>query len=831
LGDVPMAEVMRVLAPRGVALIGGKKTVKPWPDDIDEWTHFLHDASGNAVAKDTRVGSPRGMQWMAGPKRCRHHDALASMSAMTSSGGRLFYIFDEGPTALIHRPPKWHLIARDAFNGALLWKRDIPTWVTHLFYFRTGPVQLPRRLVSVGDRVFATLGLDAPVSALDAATGKTLSTFAGSEKTEEIIHHANTLLAVIGDLRIMNDEAPKVYGYWELAIEREPTVEKSIAAYDADTGKLRWRKTGKNLAHIAPLSLIASGDKVFFLDNERLHCVRLSDGGELWTAPFPTKGLFLRAYAPTVVAADGVVMCLTWDRLHAFAMADGKPMWQQKGAIGFASPGDLFAIDGLAWVNPHTASIWRENKVDKNGKIASGANIPRTKFLGNDAKELWGIDIQTGAVKKTFPRAAVLPGGHHARCYRNKATSRYLVCGRRGLEYVDINGTEHVNNWWTRGVCQYGIMPANGLTYVPTDPCQCFNLIRVTGFNALTTASALDAVGKAAGQALEKGPAYGLIEKMLVGDVVPAPPAAKGAGWQAPIRAGRPDEWPTYRADITRSGSTATPVPTKLKVLWRKPIGGSPTAPTAAGGKLLVASKDTCTVHCLDAGTGKTLWTFPAGGRVDSPPTIHGGLCVFGCADGSVYSLRMADGALAWRFQAAPVNRRVMANSRLESVWPISGSVLVQDGVAYFAAGRTTYLDGGIRLTGLDVYTGEKLHETVVAGIPVVRGKERSKEPSIGGLPDILVSDGTLLNMRHLQFDRELKLQPAAQLKTICASTGLLEDEWTHRQNWCLGRRGQINSRAHPAHLGSERSGASSPMSKLILFDARFAYGVKTPYS
>ncbi|NQT87393.1 class I SAM-dependent methyltransferase, partial [bacterium] len=44
LGDVPMAEVMRVLAPRGVALIGGKKTVKPWPDDIDEWTHFLPDA-------------------------------------------------------------------------------------------------------------------------------------------------------------------------------------------------------------------------------------------------------------------------------------------------------------------------------------------------------------------------------------------------------------------------------------------------------------------------------------------------------------------------------------------------------------------------------------------------------------------------------------------------------------------------------------------------------------------------------------------------------------------------------------------------------------------
>ncbi|HUT14455.1 MAG TPA: class I SAM-dependent methyltransferase, partial [Thermoguttaceae bacterium] len=178
LGGVSMGEVMRVLAPRGVACVkqGDRwnKTVKPRPDAIDEWTHFLHDASGNAVAKDERVGSPRRVQWMAGPMHTRDHDALASLSAMTTSDGRLFYILDEGHTSLMHRPAKWKLIARDAFNGILLWKRDIPTWVTHLFYFRSGPAQMPRRLVSVGDRVYVTLALDAPVSMLDAATGQTL---------------------------------------------------------------------------------------------------------------------------------------------------------------------------------------------------------------------------------------------------------------------------------------------------------------------------------------------------------------------------------------------------------------------------------------------------------------------------------------------------------------------------------------------------------------------------------------------------------------------------------------------------------------------------------
>jgi hypothetical protein len=56
-------EIKRILAPKGVALIrsddGWKRIVKPWPNDIDEWTHYLYDPSNNAVAKDERI-APRG---------------------------------------------------------------------------------------------------------------------------------------------------------------------------------------------------------------------------------------------------------------------------------------------------------------------------------------------------------------------------------------------------------------------------------------------------------------------------------------------------------------------------------------------------------------------------------------------------------------------------------------------------------------------------------------------------------------------------------------------------------------------------------------------------
>jgi SAM-dependent methyltransferase len=109
LSQVPMEEVIRVLAPGGVACVrkDGQwvKTVKPRPANIDEWTHFLHDAGGNAVAHDTAVGPPRCVQWVAGPRWSRDHATLASLSALVSAHGRVFYIVDEGPTSMFQVPP------------------------------------------------------------------------------------------------------------------------------------------------------------------------------------------------------------------------------------------------------------------------------------------------------------------------------------------------------------------------------------------------------------------------------------------------------------------------------------------------------------------------------------------------------------------------------------------------------------------------------------------------------------------------------------------------------------------------------------------------------
>ena len=68
---------------------------------------------------------------------------MASLTALVSAQGRVFYIMDEGPAHSILLPSQWSLIARDAFNGVLLWKRGIREWLTQLWPLKSGPTNCP----------------------------------------------------------------------------------------------------------------------------------------------------------------------------------------------------------------------------------------------------------------------------------------------------------------------------------------------------------------------------------------------------------------------------------------------------------------------------------------------------------------------------------------------------------------------------------------------------------------------------------------------------------------------------------------------------------------
>jgi len=812
--DCPVGEdeLLRVLRPGGVAMVGTRRLAKPWPQDIDQWTHFLHGPDNNAVAQDTRVTTPRHLQWQAEPFYLRDHDSLSSLSAMTSSNGRLFYIFDEGPTSQLHRPARWRLIARDAFNGKLLWKRAIPDWVTHLHYFRTGPVQLPRRLVSVGDRVYVMLGLTAPVSCLDAATGHTLKVFDGTDRAEEMIVHRGRLLVVLGDPRDWNRRAPAIDNYWDFYEEETPKIAKSILAVDLENGKVLWRNDAHELKGLVPLSLCACGDRVYYLDGKQLHCVDLATGEPHWSAPFPTEGLFVRNFAPTVVAREDVVACLSLRRLAVFAAGNGELKWETSGFAGFASPGDMFLIGRRLWTFPTVATV----KLDPRQVPGQGS-----RFLA--------LDVQTGDVVREVLKKDVWPSGHHHRCYRNKATTRFAICGRRSVEFVDTEDEDHQINLWIRGTCQYGILPCNGLVYTPPHPCQCFGQIKYDGFHAFAGQSSLDDDGEesTAGRLL-RGPAYGSLahtdastasaktqsahngsptaqpavfqQSSAAGPESSAPAATI---WNAPPLGSASQEWPTHRHDVARSGSSPCRLPRQISLLWRRELGGKLSATTIAAGRVLLSSIDRHTLHCLEAQSGKPVWSFIADGPVDSPPTvIDGRLAVFGCTAGYVYAVRLSDGAMLWRFRAAPCERQLMDREQLQSPWPVHGAVLALGRTVYFAAGRHSMVDGGIRLYALDAFSGKLLHQARV----------QNPEPA---LADVLVFDGQSIAMRHLQFDRSLQRRqaPARGLTTIMP---MLNESWFSRLLWFLGSQGGRS--------------ANRPFGQLLCFNDQTAWGLQSPY-
>jgi len=241
--------------------------------------------------------------------------------------------------------------------------------------------------------------------------------------------------------------------------------------------------------------------------------------------------------------------------------------------------------------------------------------------------------------------------------------------------------------------------------------------------------------------------------------------------------------------------------------LWRVTVGGKPSPPIVVGDRLFLALVDEHHVACLDAQDGKKLWEFAAGARIDSPPTYHHGTLLFGSADGCVYCLRAGDGQMAWRFRAAPEERLIAAFGQLESAWPVHGSVLVENGTVYFAAGRSSQLDGGIYLYGLDAATGRLLHQTKLEGPDYAMDSDgklavrpQPSDPSqqaagpyeenfklpMGSLPDVLMGDGSRIYMRSLAFDTELT--PQSGRPSLQTKSGFLEDSYFKRMPWTFGK-------------------------------------------
>lgn len=806
--EISRGEMLRVLCPRGAVVrrtADGYETLlqKPWPEDIDEWTHYLHDSSNNAVSNDTRIDSISRQQWVGGPRWSRHHDHIASLTAMVSAGGRIFYVMDEGKTTSILLPSRHFLVARDAFNGVVLWKKPLASWHPHLWPLKSGPAQLPRRLVAVDDRIYVPLGMAEPLSVLDAATGEVLQTFADTKATEEVLVGRGLICA-------LTDPTPELFEDFTLGNAHNGAQKsrvardypwnkkpKTLVVLDEASGQVRWQKQ----IVAAPLSLAMSPRGIFFYNGSRIVSLDPAAGEVNWQSePISAKRLFATNESPILVChKDYVLFAGANGLMSAYSAETGRRLWESEHLRGgYCSPQDLFVIDDLVW----------------SGAIAS----PRSNGL------FVGKEIETGEAARDIPAMDVpYTFGHH-RCFRAKATSRFILASKTGIEFYDIEKRQESVNHWVRGGCLYGIMPANGLTYAPMHSCACHLDSKLTGFNALAPAASAETQPSAGGSPrLVKGPAYARTASSGTG------PSENGAG-----------NWTTYRGDAARSGGSDSAFAGQLNIRWQAPLNGKLSALTVDGEHVYVAAVDAHRLYALDKSTGEIAWAFDAGGRIDSPPTVFRGFVYFGCADGHIYSLSAVDGGLAWRFRLAPTEQQLCSYGHLESVWPVNGSVLIKDGMLFSVGGRSSFLDGGLPFVRLDALSGEVQAEAMLDDFDVASGKsmqllsDKSIMPS--AIPDILSCDDGEIFMRvqHLsedgqrlgtfEFDEEHQYEE----RHLFSWAGFLEDSWLHRIYMIYGN-GKIPL---GTYLNWWTYGERNPDGRILVMDDEriFGYGLKPKY-
>ena len=659
---VPRSEVLRVLRPGGRALVGDQVITKPVPRGVDDWTHHYHGPDNNPQSADRLARAPYLTQFIAEPRY-----APAPQCAV-AAGGRLFAAF--GHIA-------WHrreeaaldtLFAFNAYNGTVLWKRSLPSG---LMVDRSLMVATPRVLYLAEGRSCKVLDAATGAEIREITVPSDLGTF-----WKWIALEDGTLYALVGE-----PEPPDPVRRWRRTAHGWPWggisdgynkgpyrwgFGSTLLALDPRTGGIRWQH--REPQGIDSRSLSMKAGRIFFCRfGSYIACLDTHTGKQLWRRTAANDPEVFQAIGPY---RPGHGYIGGW-KSTAYTKCSDR-------ALYFVGP-QVNWLTALSAADGHV--LWRHKVKDLHLVIRPDALyvIGPQKTQGETKK----LDPLTGRVLATYQvcrractRSTGTPDGI---LFRAPGGSCRLDLPSGRLQWISP----------FRPSCHVGVIIANGHLYWIPWVCDC-NL-QLFGLIACRPAGGFD---------FEQPATRDRLESFLRRES-PAPFRVEVA------------DWPTYRADNSRSGTTVARVPEKIAPRWsiRGPV--EPTAPVAAGGMVFWADA-AGTVRAADAATGQVRWAAHTGGRVFYPPTIAGAVAYVGSGDGHVYAFDAPTGRLLWRFRAAPVEDRIPVYGRLMSRWPVASGVLVADGVAYFAAGITDY--DGTHLYALDASTGRLKWQNNSAG-------------------------------------------------------------------------------------------------------------------
>ncbi len=681
-------EIMRVLRPKGRAILGNgyaesgaltAEKLRSWNDEsirglrfdvssseagasveivapklegAGDWSHWEHSPDNNPVSEDAIIKAPYMTQFMAKP----YYIAIPSIT--TAAAGRTFLAIGH----IAHHRREWdnmnRLIARNGYNGMMLWQRDLPEgYLVHRSAF-----------IATAD-TFYMIEKDHALM-LDPATGDvqrklTIPGVFGDWKWMAIQDDVLYMLAGKQDSGVETTKGDREFGGWSWAdlstgYYAKPRVPwgfgSILAAYDLKQQKVLWTHTEDDQPMDGRAMSLRDGKVYFYCPDKYLCAADARTGDILWTNDDKTTLSLIEEAGTGLTSTPGF----------------------RSACIAVATPQALI-LQGQTRMNVVAVStsngqrLWTKQKVTNN---PNAIYVDDRVILGvGEGGNHVAIDPVSGEVLEDL-------GFRKRACTRLTACSdSFFVRGEGTLRYD--RATEKIMiDGAARPACNDGALPANGLLYLGPWQCDC-NLSLI-----------------------------GRIARCSAGDfrfdAVATDEQRLQSSDNAEISADfeiTENDWPTYRGNHDRSSSTGTRVANAVVEKWqyRPNLADTPTAAISAGGLVFVSGFDGKT-RAIDAKTGELRWQFKTPGAIRQSPTVANGRLYLGSGDGHIYALDAATGRQLWRFRAAPIERLINVYGTLGSTWPVNSGVVVKDGVAYCAAGIID--SDGTYVYALDAQTG-----------------------------------------------------------------------------------------------------------------------------
>ncbi len=680
---IPKAELLRVLHPGGRIVRAGREPsieAKPNPPGLGSWSHPYHGPDNNPLADDTIARAPYLTQFLGTPW-------YVPMPEVTvSAGGRVFKAF--GHIAMKRRawPMLNRLIALNGYNGTMLWERDLkPGFMIH----RNTMIATPEVLY---------LADDESCKVLDAATGRLRREIVVPVGLSDgpvwkwMALEDGVLYALVGERELIDEviRGTRTQPGWPWrglgdAYAREDYpwgFGRTLLAIDPQTGRVIWHRREEKRLDARGLCM-RNGRIYAYSGGNWLEAVDARTGQLIWRTSDPALleaiGPHLHAQNPRQgFSSTSYIKCSDEciyfagpqrQRLVAVSTKDGRLLWQ-------------YPVGNFQLVIRDDAlyAMGRDDESKKFAPLTGEVLAELACFRGNCTRA-------TGTVDAVFARGASHGG-----------TLRLSLYGDQPRRLPAM-----------RPACQDGVIAANGLLYWGPWMCDCNHSL--VGVISLAPAGEFDFAKHADDK-----------ERLETAD---SSTTATDAVRELEIT---DRDWPTYRANNLRTAATPVAIPDNVQIAWTytPPAANRPTAPIAVGEYVFVAGEDGA-VRAIDAATGNVRWVAYTGGAVRYPPSVWEGRLYVGSGDGWVYAFEAVSGRPLWRFRAAPEDRRIPVYGNLISTWPVNSGVLVEDGVAYAAAGIVSH--DGTHVYALDARTGRlKWHnkdsgrlmgEDVLAGVSV----------------------------------------------------------------------------------------------------------------